>query len=70
MLSMQVRDPVAADGAAVLRQRMLQAQALGRADLAAQVTQCTPAQPYCGSCDTLVTRMIMFCTLQCAMLSE
>jgi hypothetical protein len=35
---MQVRDPVAADGATALRQRMLQAQALGRADLAAQVT--------------------------------
>ena len=44
MLSMQVRDPIAPDCAAALRQRMLQARALGRADLAAQVTHHTTAQ--------------------------
>lgn len=33
----QARDPVAADGTLALRQRMLQAQVLGQADLAAQV---------------------------------
>lgn len=39
--NVQVRDPVAADGTAALRQRMLQAQVLGQADLAVQVeSQC------------------------------